>query len=419
MSKNLLIRDLSPEDLEWIKSAKPPGVTQNEFLQSVLADARSTSWQPGLFDHVVQPKVVYANIPFKFIDLFAGIGGFRSAMTSLGGTCVFTNEWDKYACKTYQTWYGDEDVHAGDINEINIADEIPDHDVLCAGFPCQPFSLAGVSKKASLGRAHGFECAAQGNLFFRIMDIVDEKRPPVLFLENVKNLKSHDKGNTWRVIEKNLADRQYTVFSKIIDARSWVPQHRERFFIICFDKHVFGHMEESDFGFPDTPDQPNPLLGEVLHKSAPERKYMLSDKLWAYLQGYAEKHRKKGNGFGYSLFGRGDVARTLSARYHKDGSEVLIKQRGWKNPRRLTPFEARDLMGFDDRYARLFGHSDGFPQVVSDTQAYRQYGNAVVPKVVEAVGKQVVNAMTKTVFRSNHACLLKGDSALFAQHGRP
>ena len=414
MSRDLLIRDLTDEDLEWVKSAKPPGVTQNEFLQNVLADARNATRQPGLFDYVVQPKVVYASIPFKFIDLFAGIGGFRSAMTALGGKCVFTNEWDRFACKTYQAWYGDEDVHAGDINEIEIATEIPDHDVLCAGFPCQPFSLAGVSKKASLGRAHGFEDEHQGNLFFRIMDVVDAKRPPVLFLENVKNLKSHDRGNTWRVIEENLIERNYSVFSQIIDARSWVPQHRERIFIVCFDKDVFGREDETKFTFPQLPDGPDPRLGEVLRKSAPDKKYMLSDKLWKYLQDYAEKHRKKGNGFGYSVFGRRDVARTMSARYHKDGSEILIKQRGWKNPRRLTPAEAQLLMGFDDRYARLFGHRNGFPQVVSDTQAYRQFGNAVVPKVVEAVGKNVVHVMAKKALGPDSACLIKGNLALSA-----
>jgi DNA (cytosine-5)-methyltransferase 1 len=408
MSRNIHIRDLSPEDLEWINSAKPPGITQNEFLRSILSDARMATRQPGLFDYVVQPQTIYANIPFKFIDLFAGIGGFRAAMTALGGKCVFTNEWDKYACRTYRAWFGDEDVHGGDINEIDIKAEIPDHDVLCAGFPCQPFSLAGVSKKASLGRSHGFECETQGNLFFRIMDVVDAKRPPVLFLENVKNLRSHDKGNTWRVIEQNLVDRDYAVFSQIIDARAWVPQHRERIFIVCFDKNIFGREDQIGFRFPELPDGENPTLGEVLHKRSPDKKYMLSDKLWTYLQDYAEKHRKKGNGFGYSLFGKNDVARTLSARYHKDGSEILIKQSRWKNPRRLTPHEAKLLMGFDDRYARLFGHQKGFPQVVSDTQAYRQFGNAVVPKVVEAVGKQVVHTMAKTVFKSDTECLLKG-----------
>ncbi|MDH3692454.1 MAG: DNA (cytosine-5-)-methyltransferase [Gammaproteobacteria bacterium] len=408
MSRNIHIRDLSEEDLDWINSAKPPGVTQNEFLRSILVDARKATRQPGLFDYVVQPKTIYASIPFKFIDLFAGIGGFRSAMTALGGNCVFTNEWDKYACKTYQAWYGDEEVHAGDIGEIDIEAEIPDHDVLCAGFPCQPFSLAGVSKKASLGRSHGFECETQGNLFFRIMDIVDAKRPPVLFLENVKNLRSHDKGNTWRIIEQNIVDRDYAIFSNIIDARRWVPQHRERIFIVCFDKKVFGREYEVGFTFPDLPEDANPTLGDILHRRAPDKKYMLSDKLWNYLQDYAEKHRKKGNGFGYGLFGKDDVARTLSARYHKDGSEVLIRQSRWKNPRRLTPSEAKMLMGFDDRYARMFGHQSGFPQVVSDTQAYRQFGNAVVPKVVEAIGKHVVHVMAKTALKSDTECLLKG-----------
>jgi DNA (cytosine-5)-methyltransferase 1 len=339
-------------------------------------------------------------------------------MTALGGECVFTNEWDKYACKTYQAWFGDEKLHAGDINTIDIAREIPDHDVLCAGFPCQPFSLAGVSKKTSLGRKHGFECVQQGNLFFRIMDVVDEKRPPVLFLENVKNLKSHDQGKTWQIIWQSIVDREYAVFSQIIDARHWVPQHRERIFIVCFDKHLFGGEDEIGFKFPQPPNETNPTLRAVLDAIGPDRKYMLSDKLWKYLQDYSEKHRRKGNGFGYSVFDADKVARTLSARYHKDGSEILIKQRGWKNPRRLTPSEAKLLMGFEDRYARLFGHTDGFPQVVSDTQAYRQFGNAVVPKVVEAIGKQVVHTMAKAVLRADNACLLKGNPPQYGSNGR-
>ncbi len=331
--------------------------------------------------------------PFRFIDLFAGIGGFRSGLTALGGRCVFTSEWDKFSAQTYRAWYGDDDIYTGDIRELD-SREIPDHDVLCAGFPCQPFSLAGVSKKNSLGRRHGFDDETQGNLFFKIMDVVDHKRPPVLFLENVKNLKSHDKGRTWRVIEESLVDRDYSAFSRVVDARSWVPQHRERIFIVCFDRHVFGSEDEIGFRFPEMDDTRNPTLSTVLEPKAPDRKYMLSDRLWKYLKDYAEKHRRKGNGFGYSVFDSSGVARTLSARYYKDGSEVLISQKGFRNPRRLTPAEARRLMGFADRYAQMFGHENGFPIVVSDTQAYKQFGNAVVPEVVEAIGEQIVRAMS-------------------------
>lgn len=408
MTKDVLIRDLTTEDLNWLNDARPDGVSQAEFLRSVLRKARESDAQPNLFDMAVEPKTVYGSVPFKFIDLFAGIGGFRCGMTALGGKCVFTSEWDKFSNKTYQTWYGDEDVHTGDIREIDISAEIPDHDVLCAGFPCQPFSLAGVSKKKSLGRSHGFEDETQGNLFFKIMDIVDEKRPPVLFLENVKNLRSHDKGNTWGVIQDCLIERDYSIFSRIIDARSWVPQHRERIFIVCFDREIFGREDEINFQFPEPPEGEDPTLSSILEQKEPDQKYMLSEKLWKYLQDYAEKHRKKGNGFGYSLFGGSDVARTLSARYHKDGSEILIDQPRWENPRRLTPLEARRLMGFDDRYARLFGHQDGFPQVVSDTQAYRQFGNAVVPLVVEAVGREIVNTMSSAIIHADNSCLLKG-----------
>jgi len=408
MPSDLLIRDLDKDDLKWLKESQPTGGTQNLFLKSILRQAREKTLQPSLFDEpVYRPPVIHGSLPFKFIDLFAGIGGFRSAMTALGGECVFTSEWDKYAAATYREWYGDNDVYNEDIRQLD-PKKIPDHDVLCAGFPCQPFSLAGVSKKNSMGRKHGFDDEAQGNLFFAIMNIVKLKRPPVLFLENVKNLRSHDKGNTWNVIRDQLEAARYIVFDKVIDARHWVPQHRERVFIVCFDRAVFGEHQDVGFEFPELEVDSHPKLGSILGEKAPEKKYMLSDKLWKYLQDYAEKHRAKGNGFGYSLFGKSDVARTLSARYHKDGSEILIRQRGWKNPRRLTPSEARQLMGFQDRYAELFGHTEGFPQVVSDTQAYRQFGNAVVPPVVEAVGAQILQSMVNAVRQSQTGCMLKG-----------
>ena len=414
MTRNLLIRDLSPDDIAWIGEAKPVGLTQNEFLQEIVRNARGASLQPLLFETAARPKIVHGHVPFKFIDLFAGIGGFRAAMTALGGECVFTSEWDKYAVKTYRTWFNDEHIYTEDIRDIDADKDIPDHDLLCAGFPCQPFSLAGVSKKKSLGRLHGFEDLDQGNLFFSLLKIIDAKRPPVLILENVKNLRSHDKGKTWEVIHQSLTQRGYAVHDKIIDAQAWVPQHRERVFIVCFDENVFGSKESIGFTYPDEPSDPAPKLNAILHDKAPDRKYMLSDKLWKYLQDYAKKHREKGNGFGYSCFGANDVARTLSARYHKDGSEILIKQKGWKNPRRLTPNEAMKLMGFGEEYSQLFGHEDGFPQVVSDTQAYRQFGNAVVPLVVEAVGRQVIECMADVFLRTNSGCLLKGRSVAAA-----
>ena len=330
-------------------------------------------------------------VSFKFIDLFAGIGGFRCGMSAAGGSCVFTSEWDKYAAMTYQSWYGDTDIYQEDIRGIDI-ELIPDHDVLCAGFPCQPFSLAGVSKKNSLGRAHGFNDVDQGDLFFKVMDIVDGKRPAVLLLENVKNLKSHNKGNTWKVIEDLITERDYLIYSSVIDARYWVPQHRERIFIVCFDRKVFGNEGEINFNFPKTNKKNVPVLSGIL-ESKPNKKYMLSDKLWLYLQDYAKKHQAKGNGFGFGLNTGKNVARTMSARYHKDGSEILIKQKGWRNPRRLTPKEAMKLLGYKNKYSKMFGHKGSFPQVVSDTQAYRQFGNSVVPLIVEEVGHAIVNCM--------------------------
>ncbi|HMB73648.1 MAG TPA: DNA (cytosine-5-)-methyltransferase [Gammaproteobacteria bacterium] len=408
MTRDLLIRDLAPEDVAWIGEAKPLGVSQNEFLRDIVRQARVGSVQPSLFDAALPPKIVHGHVPFKFIDLFAGIGGFRAALTAVGGECVFTSEWDKYAVKTYRAWFAEDDLYTGDIRELDPAREIPDHDVLCAGFPCQPFSLAGVSKKNSLGRVHGFDDVDQGNLFFSIMNVVDAKRPPVLLLENVKNLRSHDKGNTWNVIRQSIEERDYVVFDKVIDARAWVPQHRERIFIVCFDAGVFGSADRVEFAWPDDSVGSSPRLQSVLDTEAPDRRYMLSDKLWRYLRDYAAKHKARGNGFGYSCFGPDDVARTLSARYYKDGSEILIRQPGWKNPRRLTPAEAMKLMGFDNKYARLFGHEGGFPQVVSDTQAYRQFGNAVVPHVVEAVGRKVVECMADVFRRTSSGCLLKG-----------
>jgi DNA (cytosine-5)-methyltransferase 1 len=332
---------------------------------------------------------------FRFIDLFAGIGGFRIALSAIGGRCVFTSEWDKHSQATYKAWFGHQ-PH-GDINAIDPAD-IPKHDILAAGFPCQPFSLAGVSKKNALGHAHGFKCQRQGNLFFRICDIAATKRPGILLLENVKNLRSHDGGKTWAVITSELDSLGYDVHSQIIDARGWVPQHRERIFLVCFDRKRYG--KSVNFEFPKSP-KSGPVLESILERDV-DSKYVLSQHLWDYLQAYAEKHRKAGNGFGFGLVGPGDVARTLSARYHKDGSEILIK-RGNGRPRRLTPRECARLMGYSEKIARRFGFRDGFPNVVSDTQAYRQFGNSVVPVVVEAIARQIAPIIKPMRHSAKHA----------------
>jgi DNA (cytosine-5)-methyltransferase 1 len=331
---------------------------------------------------------------FTFIDLFAGIGGFRSALTAAGGTHVYANEWDKFARLTYSEWYGRESLDGSDIRMVD-PNSIPSHNVLTAGFPCQPFSIAGVSKKNSLNRPHGFEDPDQGNLFFALARIIDAKRPEVFILENVKNLMSHDKGNTWQTISSILNSLGYKVFYKILSSETFVPQKRQRVFIVGFDSSKFDPQIIAPlFQFP-SPNGPTVTLAKILSKS-PEEKYMLSEKLWGYLQGYKAKHEEAGNGFGFKLFSADDVARTMSARYYKDGADILISESGWPRPRKLTPREALMLMGFDDRYAKLFGHEAGFPIVVSDVQTYKQSGNAVVPQVVESVMMQVlmaVNAM--------------------------
>ena len=326
---------------------------------------------------------------FRFIDLFAGIGGIRQAFESIGGECVFTSEWDVYAQKTYAVNYPEGHPINGDITLID-ANEIPDHDVLLGGFPCQPFSIAGVSKKNALGRAHGFQDETQGTLFFDVARIIDQKRPKAFLLENVKNLQSHDKGRTFDVIQRTLSQELgYQIHCKVIDGAHFVPQHRERILIVGFrDPVIF------DWGMVDLPPKGAHLLGEILHRDKDEPyiesdgdryfdhkagrvldKYTLTDKLWTYLQDYKKKHQAAGNGFGFGLVTPDSVTRTLSARYYKDGSEILVSQGSRKNPRRLTPRECARLMGF----------SDSFKIPVSDTRAYKQFGNSVVVPVMEAV----------------------------------
>jgi DNA (cytosine-5)-methyltransferase 1 len=380
MSKNILIRSVSDNIHKWIEDERyRQQMTKQDFIFQVLEHASSYR-QTSLFDRATPAALPSpGRLPFTFIDLFAGIGGFRIGLQRAGGRCVFTSEWDKYSQKTYHSWFGD--IPYGDIRELKPTD-IPDHDVLAAGFPCQPFSIAGVSKKNSLGRAHGFKDKTQGTLFFHLATIIEAKRPPVLFLENVKNLLSHDAGKTWTVIENTLKDLNYHVFPKVIDASAYVPQHRERIIIVCFDRNVFG--DNVPFKFPEKPSGPAPKLIDILEEK-PDPKYTLSDHLWSYLQKYAQKHKELGNGFGFGLCKLDGITRTLSARYYKDGSEVLIPQGKGKNPRRLTPREAARLMGFPV--------PDQLDIAVSDTQAYKQFGNAVVPAVVEAVGKQIVDVL--------------------------
>ncbi|NNU95408.1 DNA (cytosine-5-)-methyltransferase [Anoxybacillus sp. EFIL] len=289
------------------------------------------------------------------------------------GICVFSSEWDVKAQETYMANFG-EKPH-GDIRQID-AKDIPDHDILLAGFPCQPFSIAGVSKKKSLGRPHGFLDETQGTLFFDIARILKEKQPQAFLLENVKNLKSHDKGRTYKVIKNVLEnDLGYTVYDAILNAKGLVPQNRERIYIVGFKKPL-------KFEFPKIPEQ-GPPLRSILEENVDD-KYTLSDKLWEYLQTYKEKHAKKGNGFGYGLANLDSYSRTLSARYYKDGSEILIPQEG-KNPRKLTPREC----------ARLQGFPDSFKIVVSNTAAYKQFGNSVAVPVVKLIAEKMIQAIER------------------------
>lgn len=314
---------------------------------------------------------------FSFIDLFAGIGGIRLAYQNLGGKCVFTSEWDTYSKMTYEANFGE--VPFGDITKIS-EKEVPDHDILLGGFPCQPFSIAGVSKKNALGRAHGFLDETQGTLFFDVARIIKYKRPAAFMLENVKNLVSHDKGKTFFVITETLKELGYSIHYKILDGKHFVPQHRERIIIVGFDKSVFNGHET--FEFP-VMSETKFAIKDILEPEVDE-KYTLSDRLWNYLQGYAIKHKAKGNGFGFGLTDLNGISRTMSARYYKDGAEILIPQDG-KNPRRLTPREC----------ARLQGFPDTFQIPVSDNQAYKQFGNSVVTPLMQAVGRNIVNELQK------------------------
>lgn len=363
-------------------------------------EVRETDPPPYAADAIRQRLLPLADLKdrrdrdFRFIDLFAGIGGIRMAFEAHGGHCVFTSEWNPYAQKTYLANFP-ESTHAfeGDITKVDERD-IPNHDVLLAGFPCQPFSIAGVSKKNALGRAHGFADETQGTLFFDVARIIAAKRPAAFLLENVKNLVSHDKGNTFRVIKKVLEEELgYHITCKVVDGAHFVPQHRERILVV-------GFREKTGFSFADMKlPAHKPKLKDILHpqdgtehaeahytigpKAEVDARYTLTPRLWAYLQAYAEKHRAAGNGFGFGLVDGDSVTRTLSARYYKDGSEILLSQGPTKRPRRLTPRECARLMGFPD----------DFVIPVSDTQAYRLFAEASVVPMVATVAKSIATEL--------------------------
>jgi DNA (cytosine-5)-methyltransferase 1 len=359
-----------------VHSPPPPAYVADVLLQRGLFTQATSSPKTNLF---------------TFIDLFAGIGGIRTGFEKHGGKCLFTSEWNPFAKKTYLENFPEVEGHqfVGDITKVD-ENEIPDHDVLLAGFPCQPFSIAGVSKKNALGRPHGFECTTQGTLFFDVARIIATKKPKAFLLENVKNLVSHDKGNTFKVIKETLKDELgYDIYYKVIDGQHFVPQHRERIIILGFREKI----DHDPFNDLILPEKGNIKLSNILHpengtekvedpytkgeNATVNSKYTLTSNLWEYLQKYAEKHRKAGNGFGFGLVSGNDIARTLSARYYKDGSEILINQGNKKRPRRLTPRECARLMGFND----------SFKIPVSDTQAYRQFGNSVVVPMIAEVAR--------------------------------
>jgi DNA-cytosine methyltransferase len=387
--------------------------TQKEIAEHLgIKDAKTIRrWEAGesqpkpYVAHALRQLILPFGAPstddkaFRFIDLFAGIGGIRAAFEGIGGQCVFTSEWDSYAQKTYAENFQDGHLIAGDITQVE-ASSVPDHEVLLAGFPCQPFSIAGVSKKNALGRAHGFHDETQGTLFFDVCRIIAEKRPRAFLLENVKNLMSHDKGRTFDVIRRALSeDLGYHIHYRVIDGAHFTPQHRERIIIVGFREDV-----AFDFDAVPLPPKGSKVMRHILHKTDGSEpfieadgskffdheesrvlsKYTLTDKLWAYLQNYAAKHKAAGNGFGFGLVYPDSVSRTLSARYYKDGSEILVWQGEGQNPRRLTPRECARLMGFPDTYR--------IP--VSDTKAYEQFSQAAVMPMIEAVAKLMAPHLT-------------------------
>jgi DNA (cytosine-5)-methyltransferase 1 len=391
--------------------------TINRWLNGKATPSLSVPEHRALADLLPQPRK--GKTEFDFIDLFAGIGGIRRGFEAAGGRCVFTSEWNEPAVRTYKAnYHSDPATHTfnTDIRKVTLSEDesiseemayehirrtVPDHDVLLAGFPCQPFSIAGVSKKNALGRAHGFECKTQGTLFFDVARIIAAKRPAAFVLENVKNLKSHDKGRTFKVIAEALDELGYEVADsdvtgsddpKIIDGSHFVPQHRERIVLVGFRRDLGVHNGFTLRDIKKLLPKKKPQLGEILDAKVDD-KYILTPKLWEYLYNYAIKHKAKGNGFGFGLVNESSTTRTLSARYYKDGSEILI-DRGYNSkkpvadktnmknrPRRLTPRECARLMGYDSP------SESTFKIPVSDTQAYKQFGNSVVVPVFSAVAK--------------------------------
>jgi len=422
---------------EWARPA-----LMRKLKGNALAPTFSPEEMQALKD-MLPTKPQYAEKAFfRFIDLFAGIGGIRSGFEAIGGKCVFTSEWNSFSARTYKAnWHCDEHEHIfnTDIREITLSEDknisaeqayahidqhIPDHDVLLAGFPCQPFSLAGVSKKNSLGRAHGFACETQGTLFFDVARIIKAKMPAIFVLENVKNLKSHDKGNTFRIIMETLDELGYDVADgdengssdpKIIDGMNFLPQHRERIVLVGFRRDLNIAKGFSLSQIVNEYPSERPTLKSLMDIIVDE-KYILSPKLWYYLYNYAIKHKKKGNGFGFGLikpFTQSDdikekkeVSRTLSARYGKDGSEILI-DRGFDmnlaesdffnpanislRPRRLTPRECARIMGFEQP------GKVAFRIPVSDSQAYRQFGNSVNVLMFAAVARMLESRIRQAV----------------------
>ncbi len=393
MGSNGFETDLTRAGLTLEQAEEELGISARQIRRYIAGEAEAPKLVRERVAQIVQQRLATRSpAKFRFIDLFAGIGGLRLGFEAIGGRCVFTSEWDRWSNETYRKNHvdGDDHVMVGDIRPYGANPAlIPAHDVLLAGFPCQPFSLAGVSKKNSLGRLHGFADEKQGNLFFDIEAILRHHRPAAFLLENVKHLQRHDRGNTFEVIRRTLQDELgYAIDWRIVSSEPWVPQKRERIFIAGFREDVGFSFDDFDRMLPDR--EYWPKLGSILqaHKEV-DPKYTLTPKLWEYLQAYRAKHEEAGNGFGYSLFGEHEVTRTLSARYHKDGSEVLVRQKG-KRPRRLTPTECARLMGFEHG-----GRKWRIP--VSDTQAYRQFGNAVVVPAVEAIARYMEPSITEII----------------------
>ena len=361
------------------------------FLTSSMRDHCWTVFQStGKQKHTLQvhePEGIYqARLPlawpgvpfpppkspkFKFIDLFAGIGGFRIAMQELGGSCVFSSEWDSYAKKTYEANFAE--VPFGDIRKI-VESDIPDHDVLCAGFPCQPFSLAGVSARNSLGNDHGFACETQGTLFFDIARIIKAKQPRIVFLENVKNLVSHDGGNTFATIKRTIEEAGYSFSYRVIDSSSLVPQRRLRCYMVCT------RNGKEDFKFPVIEGPPLPL--KMILEQDVDVSFTISSRLWAGHQKRTIRNLARGTGFTTFCADVDKPSNTIVARYGKDGKECLIPQ-GRKNPRMLTPRECARLQGFPENFV--------IPN--SKTASYRQFGNSVAIPVIRKISKAIVQLL--------------------------